>query len=117
MRPLSFLPPLLRVLDPVLVVTIMFLPIVWGTIVNIGAFSLEPFHVCMFLIIGMTFCRPSAYARAFGIVRHNWIFFAGFFAYLFLNLISYTRTLDPKALDAFVIKQVAFVIMCLAVAV
>lgn len=50
-------------------------------------------------------------------IQYHWIFFVGFFAYLFLNLVSYIQTLDGKALDAFVIKQIAFVIMGLAVAV
>jgi O-antigen ligase len=95
----------------------MFLPIVWGTIVNVGKFSLEPFHISMFLIVGLTFCRPAAYARAFGIIQHHWIFFAGFFLYTFVNLLAFTKSLDDKALDAIVIRQVAFVIMCLAVAV
>ncbi|MFO1152233.1 MAG: O-antigen ligase family protein [Rhodospirillales bacterium] len=114
---MSFIPRLLQDSDPALVICIMFLPIVWGTIINIGAFSLEPFHISMFLIIGMTFYRPSAYGRAFAIIQYHWIFFVGFFAYLFLNLVSYIQTLDGKALDAFVIKQIAFVIMGLAVAV
>jgi O-antigen ligase len=95
----------------------MFLPIVWGTIINIGAFSLEPFHISMFLIVGLTFCRPSAYARAFGIVQHHWVFFVGFSLYMFVSLLSFTISLDAKALEAIVIRQIAFVIMCLAVAV
>ena len=117
MRQPSFVPRLMRDADPVLVVGIMFLPIVWGTIINVGAFSLEAFHGSMFLIIGLTFCRPTAYARAFSIIGQNWVFFAGFFAYVLLNFISYTKTLDAKELDALVVRQVAFVIMCLAVAV
>ena len=117
MRQLSFVPRLMRDADPALVVGIMFLPVVWGTLFNIGAFSLEPFHISMFIIIGLTFIRPSHYARALAILRHNWIFFVGFFIYLFINLLSYIKTLDTKALDAYVIKQVAFVILCAAVAV
>ncbi len=117
MRQPSFVPRLLRDADLALVVCIMFLPIVWGTLFNVGAFSLESFHISMFLIIGLTFSRPVAYARALAIVRHNWLFFWAFIVFLFLNLFSYTKTLDAKALDAFVIKQVAFLVMCLAVAV
>lgn len=111
------MPRVIRDADPVLVVCIMFLPLVWGTIVHVGTFSLEPFHLSMLLIVGLTFCRPTAFARAFGLIQHHWLFFAGFFAYLFINLLAFTRTLDTNALENVVIRQIAFMIMCLAVAV
>lgn len=114
---LTFLPRNWQNADPALVAAIALLPLGWGTLIRIGPYSLEPFHVALLLLVGAAFCRPSGFANALHVVREFWIFFVGYGIYFFLQFFSYIMTRDAGGLDFYVVKQLSFLAFGMAAAV
>ena len=77
-----------RHIDLLLVLCIAFAPVQWMTLLQVGGFSLEPFHFPLIILTVHTVARPRFYLAIVSALHLNISWLLPFFVYLFFIAVS-----------------------------
>ena len=94
--------------DLPVVFALAVVPVIWPTLLSIGPTTIEPFHLAVLLVVGVTLCQPRCLIAAVAIVRDNIVFVAFFTLYLFLLSVSFLHSMEGSAFRELIVKQSAF---------